>query len=70
MRSWRDTSGLSDEARQAVKCEHAALFRAAGAERFALDRLCLDGDLPLRCEIERVRAALGRVAHSGAAGRA
>jgi hypothetical protein len=25
-----------------------------------LDRLCLDGDAPLRCEVERVREALGR----------
>ena len=26
-----------------------------------LDRLCLDDDLPLRCEVERVRGALGWV---------
>ena len=26
-----------------------------------LDRLCLDGSAPLRCEVERVREALGRV---------
>ncbi len=65
-RSWRDTSGLSDEAWQAVKRDHAALIRAAGAERFVLDRLCLDGDAPLRCEVERVRAALGRVVEAAA----
>ena len=53
-------SPMSDEAWQAVKRDHAALIRAAGAERFMLDRLCLDGDAPLRCEVERVREALGR----------
>ena len=61
MRSWRDRSGLSDEAWQAVKRDHARLIRAAGAERFALDRLCLEGDAPLACEVERIKAALGRV---------
>ena len=60
-RSWRDRSGLSDEAWQAVKRDHAHLIRAAGAERFVLDRLCLDDDAPLSSEVERVRAALGRV---------
>ena len=58
-------SPMSDDAWQAVKREHAALIRAAGAERFALDRLCLDDDAPLRCEVERVGAALGRVASAG-----
>ncbi len=62
-RSWKDASGLSDEAWQAVKHDHAALIRAAGAERFVLDRLCLDGDAPLRCEVERVGAALDRLSH-------
>ena len=52
---------MSDETWQAVKREHAALIQAAGAERFVLDRLCLDDDAPLRCEVERVRAALDRV---------
>jgi hypothetical protein len=61
MRSWRDRSGLSDEAWQAVKRDHARLIRAAGAERFVLDRLCLDDDAPLLSEVGRVRAALGRV---------
>ena len=61
-RSWRDRSGMSDEAWQAVKRDHARLIRAAGAERFVLDRLCLDGDVPMACEVERVRVALGRVA--------
>ena len=55
-------SPMSDETWQAVKRDHAALLRAAGAERFVLDRLCLDDDAPLRCEMERVREALGRVA--------
>ena len=63
-RSWRDRSGLSDEAWQSVKRDHARLLRAAGAERFVLDRLCLDDDAPLSSEVERVRAALGRVAKS------
>ena len=61
MRSWRDRSGLSDEAWQAVKRDHARLLRATGAERFVLDRLCLDDDAPLSSEVERVRAALERV---------
>ena len=39
-----------------------ALLRAAGAERFVLDRLYPDGDAPLACELEQVRAALERVA--------
>lgn len=39
------------------------LLRAADAERWPLDRLCLDGDAPLRCEVERVREALRRVAN-------
>ena len=64
MRSWRDRSGLSDEAWQAVKRDHARMIRAAGAERFVLDRLCLDDDAPLSSEVERVRAALERVAGS------
>ena len=58
-RSWRDPSGPSDEAWQALKRRHVVLIRAAGAERLMLDRLCLDGDPPLRCEVDRVRAALG-----------
>lgn len=53
-------SPMSEAAWQAVKREHAALLRAAGAERFMLDRLLLDGDAPLRCEVERVRVALER----------
>ncbi len=61
-RSWKDASGLSDEAWQAVKRDHAALIRAAGAERFVLDRLCLDGDAPLRCEVERLVEAIDRLA--------
>ena len=64
MRSWRDRSGLSDEAWQAVKRDHARLIRAAGAERFVLDRLCLDDNAPMACEVERVRAALERVGMS------
>ncbi|RYC29679.1 hypothetical protein D3273_22655 [Lichenibacterium minor] len=54
-------SPMSDDAWVAVKRDHAALIRAAGAERFVLDRLCLDDDAPLRCEVERVRVALGRM---------
>ena len=53
---------MSDEAWQAIKRDHARLIRVAGAERFVLDRLCLDNDAPLSSEVERVRAALGRVA--------
>jgi hypothetical protein len=34
------------------------MIRAAAAERFVLDRLCLDDDAPLSSEVERVRAAL------------
>ncbi|RYB01664.1 hypothetical protein [Lichenibacterium ramalinae] len=60
-RSWRDRSGMSDERWQATKRDHARLIRAAGAERFVLDRLCLDDDAPLPFEVERVRTALGRV---------
>ena len=52
---------MSDEAWAAVKRDHTALIRAAGAERFVLDRLVLDDEEPLRCEVERVRAALGRM---------
>ena len=63
-RSWRDRLGLTNDAWQAVKRDHARLIRAAGAERFVLDRLCLDDDAPLSSEVERVRAALGRVAGS------
>lgn len=37
------------------------MIRAVGTERFVLDRLYLDGDAPLRCEVERVKAALGRI---------
>ena len=61
MRSWRDRSGMSDETWQTVKLDHARIIRAAGAERFVLDRLCLDDDAPLSSEVERVRAALERV---------
>lgn len=61
-RSWRDTSGLSDEAWQALKRRHATIIAAAGPERFVLDRLCLEDDAPLACEVERVGAALGRLA--------
>ena len=53
--------GIPHDAWQAVKRDHATLIRAAGAERFVLDRLCLDDDAPLRCEVERVREALDRV---------
>ena len=42
-------------------------MRAAGAERFMLDRLCLADDAPLECEMERVKAALERGAVSGPA---
>ena len=52
---------MSDETWQAVKRDHARLIRAAGAERFVLDRLCLDDDAPLSSEVERVRAALVRM---------
>ena len=53
-------SPMSEAAWQAVKKDHAALIRAAGTERFVLDRLCLDDDAPLGCEVERVREALGQ----------
>lgn len=56
---------MTDEAWQALKRQHAARLRAAGAERFVLDQLCLDDDVPLACEVERIRAALGRVAICG-----
>ena len=49
---------MSDEAWQAVKRDRAHLIRAAGAERFVLDRLCLDDDAPMACEVKRIRAAL------------
>ncbi len=52
---------MSDEAWQAVKRDHARLIRAAGAERFVLDRLRLEDDAPMACEVERVRAALERL---------
>lgn len=42
---------------------NATLLTPAGFDRFLLDRLCLDGEVPLRCEVGRVRAALGRVAN-------
>ena len=62
MRPAGDTTDTTlDEAWQTVKRDHARLIRAAGAERFVLDRLCLDDDAPLSSEVERVRAALGRV---------
>jgi hypothetical protein len=53
---------MSDEAWQAVKRDPARVIRAADAERFVLDRLCLDDDAPLSSEVGRVRAALERVA--------
>ena len=53
--------GYPDDVWATLKRDHAALIRAAGAERFMLDRLCLDDEEPLRCEVERVRAALGRM---------
>ena len=62
LRFRQDRSGLSDETWQAVKRDHARMIRAAGVERFVLDRLCLDDDAPLSSEMERVRAALERVA--------
>ena len=37
-RSWRDRSGMSDETWQAIQRNPARLIRAAGAERFVLDR--------------------------------
>ena len=61
MRSWPDRSGLTDEVWQAVKRDHARVIRAAGAERFVLDRLVLDDDAPLSSEVERVRAALEKM---------
>ena len=45
-----------------ARLDHAALLRVVGAERWPLDRLCLDDEAPLACEVERVRAALGRLA--------
>ena len=56
-RSWKDASGLPDEAWQTVKRDHAALIRAAGPARFMLDRLCLDDEAPLQCEVEQVSAS-------------
>jgi hypothetical protein len=47
---------------RARRRDHGRLLRAAGAERFALDRLYLNDDAPLSSEVERVRAALERVA--------
>ncbi len=51
----------------ALKRDHAALLRVVSAERWPLDRLCLDDEAPLACEVERVRAALGRVADQAGA---
>ena len=53
---------MSDDTWQAVKRDHARMIRAAGAERLVLDRFVLDDDAPLSSEVERVRAALERVA--------
>ena len=47
-----------------MRC-HAALLQAAGADRFVLDRLCLDGDTPLACEVERVRVEFRRARDAG-----
>lgn len=47
----------------ALKRDHAALLRVVGAERWPLDRLCLDDEAPMRCEVERVMEALDRLAH-------
>lgn len=44
-----------------MKRDHDRLIRAAGAERFVLDRLYLDDNVLLSSEVERVRVALGRV---------
>ena len=38
------------------------LLRAAGAERWPLDRLCLDDNAPLQCEVNRVCGVLNRLA--------
>lgn len=48
------TSGLTDKAWQTVKQDYAVLIRAAGAERFVLDRLCLEEDALITFEVERV----------------
>ena len=53
--------GVSDPSRSKQEWPRRASW-AAGAERLALDRLCLDDDASLSSEVERVRAALGRVA--------
>ncbi|RYB06456.1 hypothetical protein [Lichenibacterium ramalinae] len=45
-----------------MKRDHVVLLRTAGADLWPLDRLCLDGDPPLTCEVEQVVEALGRVA--------
>ena len=58
----RRALALTDEAYQALKARHSALIRTAGAERFPLDRLVLEDDPPLTCEVERIGAALERVA--------
>ena len=47
--------------------DHATLLRVVGAERWPLDRLCHDDEAPLRCEGERVRAALEQVAETASA---
>ena len=59
---------MSDEAWRAMKRDHARLIRAAGAERFVLDRPCLDDDALPSSEVERVRAALEWVGGQGGSG--
>ncbi len=44
-----------------MKRDRARLIQAAGAERFVLDRVCLDDDASPTSEVEQVREALERV---------
>ena len=51
--------------RDALPIEHAsheAALRLAGFDRFALDRLAVDGRQPLGSEVERLRGVLDRLA--------
>ena len=69
-RSYRhrpDGASMPETAFLALKRDHAALLRVVGTDRWPLDRLCLDDEAPLACEVERVRAALERVAEMASA---
>ena len=62
VQSWKDASGLSDEAWQAIKRQRATLTRMATVPRRPLERLCLEDEAPMACEVEMVVEALDRLA--------